>query len=46
MEKCYNIVDKRDLEGFDRPLDMAEVVVMVIILIGNSVLKKIVYILR
>ncbi len=43
MEKCYNIVDMEaksgELRGL-RLLDMAEVMVMVIILIGNSVLKK------
>ncbi len=43
MEKCYSIVDMEARSGGLwglRLLDMAEVVVMVIIFIGNSVLKK------
>ncbi len=49
MEKCYNIVEMEARSGGLwglRTLDMAEVVVMIIILIGNSVLKKIVYTLK
>ncbi len=49
METCYNIVDmdarSEGLWGL-RPLDMAEVVMMVIILIGNSVLKRLFIILK
>ncbi len=43
MEKCYSIVDIEARPGGIwglRPLDMAEVVVMVIFLKGNSMLKR------
>ncbi len=43
MEKCYSIVDIEARPGGIwglRPLDMAEVVVTVIFLIGNSVFKN------
>ncbi len=49
IEKCYNIVDREARSGGLwglRPLDMSEVVVMIIILIGNSVLKRLFIILK